>query len=70
MPNKPSMTQLAGNGARHESALAKVTSFLTKKKELYPTLVYTGSLGSDMPAIHQSSVTPSIPYGFLSLHEA
>lgn len=70
MPNKPSVTQLAENSARDESALAKVTSCLTKKKELFPILVHTGSLGSAMPAIHQSSITLNTPYGLLSVHGA
>lgn len=62
------MTQLAGNSARDESALAKVTSCLTKKKEPFPTLVHTGFLGSGVPAIHQSSITLNIPYDLLSVH--
>lgn len=70
MPNKPSVTQLAGNSAKDESALAKVTFCLTTKKEPFPTLVHTGYLRSGMPAIHWSSITLNIPYGLLSVHGA
>lgn len=51
MPNKTSVIHLAGNSAQDESALAKVTSCLTKKKECFPIFVHTGPLGT-MYAIH------------------
>lgn len=68
MPSKTSVIQLAGNSAQDESALAKVTSCSTKKNEPFPTLVNTGPLGTGY-AICQSSITLSIPYGLLSIHE-
>lgn len=65
MPNKTSVIHLAGNSAQDESALAKVTSCLTKKKECFPIFVHTGPLGT-MYAIHHYSTTLNIPYGLLS----
>lgn len=67
MPSKTSVILLAGNSAQDESALAKVTSCLTKKKEPFPRLVHTGSLGTGY-AIYQSRITSNIPYGLLAIH--
>lgn len=44
MPSKTS--QLAGDSAQNESALAKVTFCLTKKMEPFPRPVHTGPLGT------------------------
>lgn len=67
MPSKTSVIQLAGNSAQDESALAKVTSCLTMKKEPFPRSLHTGPLGTGY-AIYQSSITLNIPYGLLSIH--